>query len=220
MTFQEIRTRIQVLCKLGGWDNVDPPPDYAFLANAGVRQFSLEAQANQTNTTVTTVADQSEYALTTTAGSWLNIQDASYGTDQPLYKSTESQRRRENPLWFQDASGQPVYYWMVGSDTIKLWPPPSTAGVTIYLRGTQMDPVLTNDTDTPLSPIVFHEAICLFGAWFHGKSYCYGEEKSRAAMYRKEALDIVDKYSENLSAQDDSCIIRRVAKPPVRYTFT
>jgi len=220
MQFDEIRSRIEVLCKLAGWSNEDPLPNYAFLANEGLRLFTQEAQHNVEDVTITTVANQVAYAVSDSTDSrgWVEMfDDAAYGTTASLYQTTRANLRSDNRLWRQAAAGTPQAWYWASASTIGLYPKPSASGTSVYFQGVRHEPILDADSDTPLCDEVFHEGICLFGAWHFGKLYARGESRQIAEAYRVEAVVYADRCKASLAGKEAGQVIRRVSRSSQEY---
>lgn len=216
MTLDQIRARITALVKLGGWSNTTPSPDYTFLANEGLRLLTLETQHNIESITVVTVVNQVEYDLTTALDTrrWITLfDDAIYNTGTYLPQTTRDKLRAEDRLWTIAAAGTPKYWYWYGPNSIGLWPKPSSASINVTFNGARHETVLTAGTDEPTINGDFHEAICLLGAWYHGKSYARGEEKEVLMNYREEAYAYIERYRGMTGSQEAGMLVRRVNRP-------
>jgi hypothetical protein len=220
MTFEEIRNRIKALCTLGGWSNADPGPDYAFLANEGLRLFTQRAQHNVEDETFLSVVDQAEYQIAEEEPGWILLHDdATYTTTKRLYKTTEQQIRRENPLWKHAESGTPSRIWLVNQNTVRLYPPPDTNGDAIYFRGVRHEPLLTADTQSPLVSEYYHEAICLLGAWSWGKTHARGEELGVLDRFLSEAEGYTNECKQQHAAADTEVFQRKMRRCTPEYIW-
>lgn len=220
MDFSQLRDRVRALLTLGGWSNSEPAPDYAFLVNEGLRQFTLEAQHNAETVTVTTVIGTKEYSLLLPANdnrSWVHIfDDASYGTTQWLPQTARDDLIESDPLWRQAASSTPNWWYWAGPNKIGLHPTPS-AVASVYFNGIRHEPVLDADDDTPLAQEEFHEGIALFGAWYHGKLYARGDELAICDRYLAEAKSIAGRCKETEAAKEGRLLVRDVPRTPTEY---
>lgn len=219
MNFERLRDRIENLCRIRGWANSDPVPDYAYLANEGLRQFTQRAHHNTEDGTLITVLDQPEYAIDAddTPGWVLLYDDSSYGTDLQLRKVTEQKVRLRNPLWKHAESGTPRYIWLVNQNTVRLYAPPDTAGVTVYFRGVRHEPALIDDDQSPLVSEYYHEGIALFGAWSHGKTYATGDDISAVRNYLAEAEQYANHCKQQTAAADTEVFQRRKRRAAPEY---
>ena len=64
---------------------------------------------------------------------------------------------------------------------------------------------------------MFHEGICLFGAWHFGKLYARGESRQIADAYRVEGLNYARRCKESLAGKEAGHVIRRVSRPAQEY---
>lgn len=216
MVFSEIRARIGDLIRLAGWSNTETAPDLAYLANHGSREFFTETQILTADTTATSVVGQAEYTLTTPP-EWVRITDVLWGTSTPLTQVTEARLRQRMPLWSQEGNGVPLYWWVSKANEIKLHPKPDVASTTIYVHGIRLDAVLDGDSDSPSCPAIFHEGICLLGAYHHGKLYAVGEQRQTLAAYMTEAENIMGRCRDFFAGQDSHALTRRVNRTPATY---
>ena len=220
MQFDEIRDRIEALCKLGGWSNSDPLPNYAQLANIGLRRFTEVAQHNIEETTISTVNGTAEYSLLTAddqRGWVLIFDDATYTTTRRMYQTSASKLRREDRMWRQKAAGTTSRWFIIQPNVVRLYPPPDTTADTVYFSGIRHEPVMDADSDEPLAPEIFHEGICLYGAWHHGKLYARGEERAIVTQYLQEAKAFADACKAERADQDAPILQRRVSRSVPDY---
>lgn len=220
MQFDQMRDRVEALCKLGGWSNNEPLPDYAFLVNEGLRLFTAVSQHNVENKTIITVIDQERYSVSdsTDPRGWvLLFDDATYGTTAPLYQTTRTNLRYGNRMWRQAASGTPRQWFWASPTEIGLYPKPSAAGTIAYFQGVRHEPILDADSDVPLLDDDYHEGICLLGAWYQGKATAMGEFADKLAAYRAEGLEFAERAKGVMASQEAGLIIRRVERPAQEY---
>jgi hypothetical protein len=220
MQFDQMRDRVEALCKLGGWSNNDPLPDYAFLVNEGLRLFTAVSQHNVEDITITTVTDQERYAVSddTDPRSWILLfDDALYGPTAPLYQTTRDALRTGNHKWRSTASGTPRSWYWASPSEIGLYPKPSTSGTDITFQGVRHEPILDSDSATPLLDDDYHEGVCLLAAWYQGKATAMGEFAGKLAAYRAEGLDFANRAKGIQAAQEAGLIIRRVKRPAQEY---
>jgi hypothetical protein len=217
--FLQIRERIQALCTLGGWANVQPTPDYAFLGNEGLRIFNRHSQHNIEDITIATVVGQAAYSLVSSdSRGWITLfDDAIYNSTDWLPQATRDQLRVSNRLWRDAENGTPQYWYWDSPTEIGLFPEPDTVSINVSFQGARHEAVMDADTDTPTLNEDFHEGVCLFGAWFHGKLYSRGEEREIALAYREEALDYVNECKNIVNSQEQNLITRRVIRPVREY---
>lgn len=187
MNFGQLKARAAILCKLDGYTEVSPAPDWAALVNRALYLFSWNAEYQMGNYSFVTVLGQAEYTLPTPSD-WIRVTDVAYNSTTPLELTDETLLRRENELWHVAANSTPSRYYISNPNTIRLYPPPSAAGVTVSIRGIRTDAALVNETDTPNCPEPFQEGIALLAAWLHAKSYARGEAAAVVANYHAEAM--------------------------------
>lgn len=220
MDFQEIQSRVEALVKLGGWSNAVPGPDYAYLANEGLRLLTRQTQHNVETKTITTAAQQEVYSLVDSADTrdWIAFfDDALYNTNTWLPQRTRHWLRTLDRLWRQTAASTPAYWYWSGPQEIGLYPKPSASGTTITLNGPRHEPRMSAVDDKPRIEETFHEGICLFGAWHWGKLFSRGEERDVAKEYLMEAQDYVKEYKSQMASQEAGSVVRTVARPPQEY---
>ena len=215
MTYLEIQLRIQRLCTIGGWANVDPPPDWGFLSNEGLRLFSTEAQYMPGETTITTVANQAEYVLDSPPN-WLSItDDCTYGIDQQLYLADENTTRRQDRMWRQRAADTPRNIWMTNKlNTVRVHPKPSAADITVYIFGWTVDEHMTELDDRPNCRDIYHEGAALFGACHHGDLYARGEEVGILDRYRAKAQGLANKLNDEMANEGATVFQMRMQRRP------
>ena len=136
MDFTELTDTIRELCRIGGYAEGDPPPDWARLINEAYREMASEAEFNWEDTTFATVIDTAEYSLlgATDLRDWIRITDVLYGTTIRLYETSELAERQLNPLWTQAASATPSRWFLSLPNRMRLRPTPN-AVATIYVHG-------------------------------------------------------------------------------------
>jgi hypothetical protein len=219
VTFDMLRDRTEALIKLGGWSNVIPEPDYAFLVNEGLRMFTREAQHNVEGLSVTTVANQAEYSIVTTGDTreWIELfDDAIYNAASYLPQTTRDRLRMDDRLWRKTAAGTPRFWYWTGPSEIGLYPKPS-AVVAITFEGVRHETRLDADSEAPLLCEDFHEGICLFAAWLWGKLHARGEDREIAKGYYAEALDYTVRCKDSMRSQEAGFVSRQVARPSQEY---
>ena len=232
MSYFEIRQRIQQACKLGGWSNVDPPPQFDVIANRGYREFVRATSGNVENVLISTVANQISYATTTPADTraWISFWDDAlynYVVGQPgsgwyLPQITQSKLRWRDIQYRDSTVSQPeVWYYDKGNtNTIALYPPPNLNNVVMSFNGIRELPPMVNDDDvTPFSEI-YDEAIADFGIWWFAKQYTRGNERQVAKEYLLEAEQLVNQFKAEQVSAESTLINRRVALPPQDYVST
>ena len=225
MDFDAIRDRIEALVKLGGFATTVPGPNYAFLANEGLRLFTRESQHNVEELTITTVSGQELYSTLFTGSTpvadtrdWISLyDDAVYNGVSWLPMTTRDKLRAGNPLYRDASNSTPSWwFWTRPFNQIGLFPKPD-AVVNINFMGARHEPVLDAGTDVPLLGADFHEGICLFGAWHWGKLHSRGEEREIAKEYREEALGYTARCKELMANQEAQHFTRQVRRSRPEY---
>ena len=205
MNFAQLQARAQLLSSLEGWSDISPSPAWDQLVNQGYIQFSWDGECLITNTTLTTVSNQAAYMLT---GQWRRLMDVVYdsgNTNQPVRHSSEDFERYLRADWRVQPSGTPVQFTFNPFNALTLIPAPTTAGVTVAVRGVAEAAPLVNGTDVPAIPDVLHEAIVLKAAIFQGKIYAQGEASQRLDRYEAQYQQYVQdalKYANYKSSGD------------------
>lgn len=185
MNFSDLQTRVQDLCSFAGWTNINTAPSYTDLVNRGYRQVCWNTEVYKTTTTLTTVANQNLYTLSGT--DIISVYDCIYGTTVAMFPSNELEQRRQNSLWMYLAAGSPRFYWMQYPNAIYLHPKPSASGDTVNLYVSRLPADMSSNSDLPVFPVVFHDAIAYRAACLLGERYATGEEMQRLQLFRAEA---------------------------------
>lgn len=256
MTFKDIRERIRQLLIFGGWTNTAIVPDYAYLANMGLKLFTQESQHCVEQVTLFTIRNQQNYDVRPNPQDqrdWVMFfNDAAYGFNQrpPITNyvalaasgqlglqvpgSTEPSLEsglnvkwipqtalnnldNMDRLWRFTPPGDPQQWFWYDPQHIGLWPVPCIDGIPINWLGIRYEPVMVNDTDTPLIPDMDCEGICLLGAWYHGKLYARGDEIQTIMNYREEGMAFAYRTKEIMSAKNAEMTARYVQRPPQEY---
>src|SRR5258708_1531901 len=86
MTFKELRERVRDLLTFGGWTNTAIKPDYAYLVNRGLKEFTQESQHCVETLLIPTVKNQQNYNVRPDPADprdWVMLfNDAAYGFSQ------------------------------------------------------------------------------------------------------------------------------------------
>lgn len=225
MTFKEIRDRIQSLLIFGGWTNTAIKPDYAYLANMGLKLFTQESQHCVETLSLLTVSDQDKYAVNPYPDDlidWIALfNTAQYSTDNLSFswlpQTSLANLDNADRLWRNTPAGFPIKWFWYDPKHIGLWPSPSADGISVTWLGLRHEPRMVNDTDTPLVPSMDCEGICLLGAWYHGKLYARGEEIRTVTNYREEGLAFAYRTKEIMSAKNAEMVTRYVSRAPQEY---
>jgi hypothetical protein len=230
MTFKDIRDRIQNLLLFGGWTNTAIKPDYAYLANMGLKLFTQESQHCTETLDITTVANQQYYDVRTDPTDlrdWVALfDDAAYGFAAPvppqlnvawLPKTAINNLDNMDRLWRFTPAGTPQLWFWYDPQHLGLWPTPSNAGTPINWLGSRFEPPMVNDNDMPLVPDVDCEGIALLGAWYHGKLYARGDEIQTIQNYKDEGFAFADRTKEVMSARNADLFTRHVSRAPQEY---
>lgn len=213
MAFLDLRTRAAYLVQLVLRTDVSPSADWPALVNSALTDFSWDTEYNQEEVTFSTVANQAEYTIT--GQSFKTIKDVAYGTNQALYKSSESEERRGDDLWYLRTAAQPSRYVVSRGNVVRLIPKPVNSGDIVTVRGTRAAPALSADTDVPGCPDTFQEAIALRAAWLHCQTMATDEISAAVisgydVSYRRYVADLrlwlsQERYNGQLQ--------RRVSRP-------
>lgn len=177
MTFEELRALTEDLLRLGNWLEVAGPVSSALLVNQALDEWSADAEYATGEITITSVAQQSEYSLTTPPD-WVLIRDAYWGTDTNLCITSEDEMRRRDPMYRQAPASTPGYIWIVRPNVVRLFPKPTGAGTTVTLYGVRCDAPLVNSTDSPTCPRRFHRYIAYLAAFLHADRYATGDDRA------------------------------------------
>ena len=238
MSYLEIRQRIEQACKLGGWSNVDPPPDFSFIANRGLKEFVRLTGGNIETSFISLVANQVSYSTFPNDPAlnnydpriWCNIWDSmiyQYQVDNPgggwyLPQITLNKLRQYNIQYMDTPVGQPEcwYFDKGNTNTIAFYPPPSQTGIVCMFNGVRELPVMVNDDDmTPFSE-VYDEAIAGLGVWWYAQLYTRANERAVAAQYKARADELITEFKHEMTGSEAAFINRRVALPPQPYMQT
>jgi len=233
MTFKDIRERIQNLLIFGGWTNTAIKPDYAYLANMGLKLFTQESQHCVEQLVINTQANVQNYHVCkdstnpTDPRDWVSLfNDAAYGFAAPvppqlnvawMPQTALNNLDNMDRLWQFTPAGTPTLWFWYDPQHIGLWPVPAAANTPITWLGNRYEPLMVNDLDTPLVPDVDCEGICLLGAWYHGKLYARGDERETVANYRDEGLAFAYRTKEIMAAKNAELTTRYVSRAPQEY---
>lgn len=221
MTLTEIEARITALVTLGGWSNSSPAPDYTFLANEGLRILTRQTMHIVEDYQLDIIRDQILYEIDTDSDDprqWIAFNDDAQLNDQTFVpQTTRDNLRVANRNWRSTPSATPVNWYWAGPHKIGLYPAASASGGFIHFQGPRHEPRLVNGTDTPILEEDFHEGICLFGAWHHGKLYARGAEREIAASYFAEGEDYVNRVKEAMDSKEAQFVVRHVQRAPMEY---
>ena len=260
MTFKDIRDRIQNLLIFGGWTNTAIKPDYAYLANMGLKLFTQESQHYLEFLTLTTAKNQNVYSVIPDPNDprdWVMLfNDAAINFDQPCPLCTnytqlaaEGQLGLQVPgsmqppiayglnsawlpqtalnnldnmdrLWRFTPPSTPQNWFWYDPKHIGLWPCPCIDGTPVQWLGVRYEPLMVNDTDTPMVPDVDCEGICLIGAWYHGKLYARGDEIQTIETYKTEGFAFASRTKEIMAAKNAELSTRYVSRPPQEYMIS
>jgi hypothetical protein len=233
--FQHMQQRTAALVTLGGWSNVSPPPDYAWLVNEGLRIFTRKAQHNREELLISLVVGQSCYRLPADTSAPTDARDWIHFFDDALYnvlpcpggglaligsswlpQATENQMRLDDRSWRQYPPSVPIYWYWGNVQEMAVWPPPSQS-VLMQWRGVRHMQKLVASIDSPAINEDYHEAVCLFAAWHHGKLYARGAEREIVAGYAQEAQDLVNDMKQNMASKEATLTTRTVSRPAQEY---
>ena len=177
MNYSQIQDRAASLAQFEGWTDVSPAPDWATLVQRAWDQFAWDSECFIDSEAFPTVINQTEYTLTNTYKNILDVTFAGTG----LLRSEERFERNLDPSWRVKAAVAMPSKWVLSNfSKISLVPPPNSVQ-TVTVRGVGYGTVLVNPTDTPSIPTIFHEAIAIKAAVFHGEVYAQGEGAARVA---------------------------------------
>lgn len=225
MTFKELRDRTRDLLTFGGWTNTAIKPDYAYLVNRGLKEFTQESQHCVETLSITTVAKQQNYDARPDPSDnrdWVLLFDnATYDASNSwLTQTSLTLLDNMDRLWrFTPASTPQKWFWY-NPQTVGLWPVPVLDGVVTQWMGIRYEPLLVNDNDVPLVPDINCEGIALFAAWYHGKLYARGDERETVALYREEAMANAVRVKEIMAAKNAELTSRYVSRAPQEYMAT
>lgn len=216
MNFEQLIAETVKNCKLGGYADAQPTPDFAAAVNAAYREISTETEYNWEDTTIATVIDQASYDLITDSvaptdlRNWIRITDVLYGTTDRLAQIDEVGLRAMDWLWTQAAHGTPEFWLPNGPEDIRLHPKPD-AVTTLYIHGSREMGALASG-GIPTFPVRYHEAIPLRAAWRVLKSNATGSNYQRALAYKKEADEIISKLKGELQDQRAAVFTREFVR--------
>lgn len=234
-----MQTRVNQLLTLGGWSNSQTPPDLGFLVNYGVADFVQETKTNQQEAVIATVANQVEYALTSDLpdfppgyplGSlkWYSLNDDALYSFEPgvpgsawyLPQTTRVKLRQVDVQYRNAVPAVPYWWYQINDQTIGLYPPPSDSGTLIQFSGNREMEQLQLAEETLPWHDKYVEAVCLYGAVYHGKTIARGEELKTLSRYRNEATELVAEFVQDGDDKEAALVNRRVRRPIQDYLST
>jgi hypothetical protein len=178
-----------------------PAPDWTSYINEALQKFAWEAEYNSETTTITTVINQSDYALALPY--WKYLQDVVYSTTRGLYQTNEQQERMRDPLYLIQPAGSTERYYMAGPNTLRLLATPTEA-VTLTIRGIRAVPSLALDADIPGFPDVWHDALSYKAAVIYCEGFASNEiDAARVDTYEKRfqrAVKDCDQWNDSENA--------------------
>ena len=214
MNFAELKARAAELAAQVGYEETNPQPDWSDLINRALVTFSWEAEYNVSEATITTVANQAEYQISSDVN-WKRVTDVIYNNQYVLELTDENTIRRLNPNWLIEPSSIPTHYFLVTPNTVRFYPVPLTGSISIKIRGVKADTLLVNDTDTVDVAVIYHEAIALLAAWLHAKRFAQGEDLQRVSAYYSEAMEYAKNCRLFLAEQSQAALQVRSNVPRV-----
>ncbi len=167
MQFSDLRLRAAaVASEVTHTRDIQPATDWGILVNRAYADLGWETDIYEGLYTTTAVVGQMAYALP--APDWKYLFDVIYGSTTPgvpLVHSSEAAERRRDPLWLLEPPATPARYFFRPGYVVLIPTPPDNSVITVY--GIQNPPPLVADSDTPLSPTKYDEAIAQRAAWYH-----------------------------------------------------
>lgn len=186
MNYVELREQADELAEIWGYSNSQRPPDWYKLVNQAYIDLTWEAEAIKgPRQSFSSVIDTPEYDLssviTGSTRNWKAVLEVTYDGTR-IWPVDEAVVRRDDADWLTAASGASRFYWMPRPNILRLYPTPS-AVKTVYVYGVWEPVQLSADTDTPVIPLAFHEAIPVRAAYLHAKKYAKSDtQKSDLAQ--------------------------------------
>jgi hypothetical protein len=211
-----LRTNFLAVQAMGSQAPV-PAPDLVMLVNDAYGHFSWDTEFNEEQLAVQTVTNQAIYNIPTPyfkAIKEMAYTVASTGGSIRLVESTETDERNMDPLWFlRPMTASPMRYLTTGPNAFRLVDMPATTGDTVTIRGTRMPPPLQLDTDTPIVPDPYHEAIVLLAAVHYCEALTNEElDTARIAKYEAEYWQKVRDCRTWLASQRYRTLRRQVRR--------
>ncbi|HEV2471213.1 MAG TPA: hypothetical protein VGS41_01010 [Chthonomonadales bacterium] len=188
MQFVDLRNRATLLASFEGWTDVSPSPNWSILVNQAYVEFAWDAEIAIGSGTIAAVSGELEYVI---GGNWKAFLDVSYG-GAGLQRSSEEYERYANPNWRNLAAGAPARWAQTNFDTLAIIPPPNGT-LSIAYRGITEPAALVNDTDVPVGPDRFHEAIALRAAYLQGSVFAQGQAIARLDSFQQRYQEFVVK---------------------------
>ena len=189
MNFATLKTRI--LKKLG--ESTTAPQKWSLaeigdFINEGYNDLILHTKILETSATLSTVANQQIYDL---ASDCLEVVRMYYETTDRVIKPISWVALNKKNKWFNETTDtHPWNYVNISTQKVLLYPKVSTSEadcITYWYKQIQTD--LSEDTDSPSGPDVFHEALQHFGC---GQALI----RERSAASQKEGLRYIGLYEE------------------------
>lgn len=221
VNFADLRQRAAFLAMQVGWSDTAPQPDWSDLVNRALVDFSWETEYNEEEITFASVANQPVYTVPTPY--FKTVKDVAYATETTaprlLRRTSETDERKTDPLWFTRVAATPVRYLIVMPNVIRLVDMASNSGDTVTMRGTRVAPALENDSDLPGFPDTWHEAIALRAAILHCEPWAAGDALARVQNYVQQVGAMSGACKIYLSGERYSRIQRSIERPIRRRSY-
>lgn len=194
MTFDQLRRLLDEKIQIWGFTNAGVQPNLSDLVNEAYNYLCWQTElVHGPAQTFNSVVDQAEYQLPGTV-KWKSVLDCIFDTI-PIFTVNEHSLRRRQPGYLLSVSNTPRHYWLPRPNTIRLFPPPNTVkAVTVY--GIMEVSPLVADTDEPIVPYAYQQAIALYAAYLHINKYAKGEARQRLGELLQEYQALEDGLKE------------------------
>jgi hypothetical protein len=216
LNFYEMKTEAASLAKLGAYTDTVPPPNWPFLVNEALMEFSKISEYRRENNVLLTVANQIAYPLpfdepedsdyVRVTDLWYNSEGIPGDGGTTLVLINRDRLKRIDPLWKITGAGTPQFFYQIDCNTIGLYPPPSADDISLYFEAVREATQLVAETDTPDFPEFYHKALPRIAVWYQAEKYARGEERATAYSWYKEGIQMARELRKELAAGEDPAI--------------
>ncbi len=183
--------------------------------NEAGHDIAFETKSIRDNGYITSVEDQSEYALSSSFPTLVSVSEVYFYQDATTWKRIDSTNRDrlkvEHPAWKSASSGTPTqYYWSKEEDLLGLYVPPDdtnagTSYIRVYYSKDYTD--ITDDNTTPSIPDYLQMAMVFYATSIGYQTRGYGDKANDSLS--KYHMRIASYYKELKREREDEEIVMK-----------